>query len=628
MPAEIGVGVVVYPPQNNQKTLKRVHIQASTSLWPSDIEHTTGSKLILSGPHSGTIEQNGKTLITAEDLSGIVSPYHLYIYTDINVDIGSVKNAAAYGIDTITQDGSNYVVRIHNKFHINRGGFGSSEVVNFLIVRGWLDAPRDYVVNDAALVSPPAGDLYTEEPYQQFYKTTQGVYIRARYINNDGGGGFLYWDGFKGTTVKANAVKFTASGITAAPPPKHALKWTTNINLRPAGNDSVRWNNGAIKFSDGDSQLVSNANSPVTLSPAANNGVWYVYKRFESNTLQFTQVYTTAVGPDRIPVGIIVSTATVGGSTTVIVEGDSGGPHISAQSIAVNVLSALTGNIGNITSGTITGVLIQTATAGQRVVLNSTDNVVDIYDPDELVGRLGVFSDPGGVHQDYFLMRAFGLERDLGITSERDIRLFTKVQEGTDQFRGTLELRAGIIECHVGSTGYINLIGGDIRNVGDIELDSVRKDGSGNIEINSNIDMNNNFILNAQLIGGGGGSGGPPFTANVDFQGFSALNVGDINLDSISKDGSGRIDIDDDIEFDTSADIYFKSNEQNDIGTDSVRAANIWANACILDAVALRDNQNFSAQAGRSILYISGSGSSRRLRVRWPDGSFDTLATQ
>ena len=161
--------------------------------------------------------------------------------------------------------------------------------------------------------------------------------------------------------------------------PRHALAWTTNIKIRPVDHDTVEWDAGSVEFSDNDSQVVSASGSPQTLSPASNNGVWYVYKRFTSSTIQFTQNFSTAIGTDRIQLGIIVTSADADNMATVLIKGDAGGPHISAQSIAVNVLSAITSNIGDITAGTITGLFIRTAVSGKRIEITDL-NKIDFYD--------------------------------------------------------------------------------------------------------------------------------------------------------------------------------------------------------------------------------------------------------
>lgn len=188
--AEIGVQVVVTPPITGSKTINRIRIQASTFLWPANIEHTTGVVDILSGPAVGTIKQGGRTLTTAADLSGSAEPYSLYTYESIDVDTGVIVGPYAYAIESIVGD----TITIDGTFNINKGKFGDVQDVNFFVFRAWFDAPQDYVVNDVPLVTPPAGDVFAHEPFQKFYKTTKQVYMRAQYISRRGAGPWMYWD--------------------------------------------------------------------------------------------------------------------------------------------------------------------------------------------------------------------------------------------------------------------------------------------------------------------------------------------------------------------------------------------------------------------------------------------------
>ena len=446
--------------------------------------------------------------------------------------------------------------------------------------------------------------------------------------------------------------------------PRHALAWTTDIRVRPVDNDTIEWDAGSVEFSDGVSQAVSTTGSPRTLSPALNDGVWYVYKFFNSSTLQFTQDFSDAIGSNRIQLGIIVVTDDAEGVATVLIKGDSGGPHISAQSMAVNIVSAITGNFGEMLSGIITGVLIRTSADGRRVELSSSDSL-DFFDSAGVkVGDLDVST----IAQDsvlHLLLRAIGPNRDLSLVSDLGIALYPAggagipgdFSSGTGRVTIAGNLFVDAVSLH---NNDIRLAGNNIEGVGDMELGSLTKDGSGAIDVNDDIDMNNHRILNVAGLGGanilagtavtldpsnfgnnipisianvqafadavddlvlGMESGGPPFTADVDFGGFDALDVGDVVLDALRKAGSGKISIESTVEFGQDTQIHFEGNEVTDIGTDDKRAANIWANAAILDALALRDGQDVAAQAGRTIIYVEGAGSNRQVKIRYPDGT-------
>ena len=189
--AEIGFELIVDPPITGTKTIKRIQIQASTTLWPANIEHTTGVKQILSGPHTGIIKQGDNILSFTDTLAATVaSPYSLYVYAEMDVNTGVVKDAAAYTINQIRSD----EIEITGAFDVAIGKLGDPQEINFLIFRGWFDAPVDYVINDVPIVTPPPGDVVAHVPFQRFYKTTKSVYIRARYYNRRGVGPWIYWD--------------------------------------------------------------------------------------------------------------------------------------------------------------------------------------------------------------------------------------------------------------------------------------------------------------------------------------------------------------------------------------------------------------------------------------------------
>ena len=387
--------------------------------------------------------------------------------------------------------------------------------------------------------------------------------------------------------IKSSAVIFTpgktkAAAIdpaaipAAAATPRHALAWTTDIKIRPVDQDTIQWDAGSVKFSDNASQSVSTTGSPKTLSPASNNGVWYVYKQFTSSTLLFTQNFSTAIGSDRIQLGIIVVTADTNGMATVLVKGDTGGPHISAQSIAVNVLSALTANLGEVTAGTITGVLIRTSASGQRVQMSSADSL-DFFDSSGVkVGDLDVSGYDVNTVQ-HLLLRAFGSTRDLSLVSARGIALYPvdAVSTPGDFAAGVVVIDGNLFVNQVTRlNNVLQLHGNNIERAGDLSLDSLTKDGSGPIQVNSNTD-------------------------------FTRL-----------------------VQLGASTELLFEGHQVTDIGTDTNRAANIWASGAILNALALRENQTLAAQAGRSVLFVSGSGASAQLKIIHSNGTTHNIPAQ
>ena len=377
------------------------------------------------------------------------------------------------------------------------------------------------------------------------------------------------------TPGKTQAAAIDPNAIpAAAATPRHALAWTTNIKLRPVDQDTVQWDAGSVKFSDNASQSVSATGSPKTLSPASNNGVWYVYKTLASSTLLFTQTFSSAIGSDRIQLGIVVVTADTNGMATVLIKGDAGGPHISAQSIAVNTLSAIVANLGKITSGDLVAVLMRTSERNPKLQFSSAGfSAIDLVGRTRIriptSGELIQFDSYGQV-QGY---RAVDPETGLEIG---ELWIIPVVSGGSSLNLGTLAK----------PWQSIRLRSREIQLLGPTRIDE-----------------------------------------NLDMAGHRIRTVGDVELDSLTKDGSGAIQVNSNLEFGSATEIHFAGNEATDIGTDAKRARNIWANGAILDALALRENHDLAAQTGRSVLFVSGSGANAQLKIRHSNGTILDIPT-
>jgi hypothetical protein len=99
------------------------------------------------------------------------------------------------------------------------------------------------------------------------------------------------------------------------------------------------------------------------------------------------------ISSDKINIYGIVKFINGTSDSTVIDGGKIKTNSIEANKLNVTDLSAITANIGTITSGSITGVTItggtvQTATSGARIVLNGTNNRIDLYDATGSVGQI------------------------------------------------------------------------------------------------------------------------------------------------------------------------------------------------------------------------------------------------
>lgn len=75
---------------------------------------------------------------------------------------------------------------------------------------------------------------------------------------------------------------------------------------------------------------------------------------------------------------------------------------VTADKISVNELSAISADIGSVTSGTITGALIRTSSSGSRVEIDDSTDSIEIYDSSgdlrlEIYDNLINFNDPSEI---------------------------------------------------------------------------------------------------------------------------------------------------------------------------------------------------------------------------------------
>jgi hypothetical protein len=133
--------------------------------------------------------------------------------------------------------------------------------------------------------------------------------------------------------------------------------------------NSFSWAAGSIRFKYG-SALSINAGSATSLSA---NDVYWVYATLGSATLQVTNSVTNATGSNKIIVALVRTTfgAATSQSVTIVTRwGNSAefaGSHVICDS-----LDAIEVDCGELTAGTITGVLIRTAASGARIEMDSS----------------------------------------------------------------------------------------------------------------------------------------------------------------------------------------------------------------------------------------------------------------
>jgi len=481
------IQVTVRRPDTGSKTLRHLEVQAKTTpVWADSNEHVTGLKTIRT-TGTGTISQGGSTLVTSTDLTAaaVVAGDECYTYETINLTTGEINWPRSARIKTVVDNGdSTWTITLIDDATFSLSSGGVSTTVNFIAAATWQDVPGDFEFWDTIAISEKWTDTATDPlsgTIRVVIRTSNAVFVRARWINLNGTGKWFYWDGSVGTTTKASATTIAANTITASGITKGVIPATVDISMLASDNDTVTWSAGNVAWADGTTEAITTTGSPKTL---AAPDVHFVYKLLGNSTLQFTTTFSTAIGTDRVFLGQIITLTDANEFATVFLFGDTGGPIFTAAVGSFGKLSALTANLGEVTAGTVTGLLIRTSASGKRVEISSADTL-DFYSASAKVGD--VDSDGAG----NIVIRA--LAAGAGVISiEADAQVDMKA--------------GGVVRFTVAAatlTSTVNLAMGNnnISSVSDISLDSITKDGAGNIAVNDIFDMNsNNIIDTADLV--------------------------------------------------------------------------------------------------------------------------------
>ena len=390
-----GISMAIELPTSQVKTLFRVHIQASTVLWPEDFENLTGLIGTQASGSDGAIVQGGSSLTTSATLDVGWAGKLIHTHESINLSTGEVSAPDILRIDTVVDNGDGtWTVNIigDNVFNLRRGVVGTAGIVNWVIVDDfrtpgnpstWIEQVKP-LFNQGAGVGDP--DVIA---VNHILFTAETVFVRCRLRNFEGYGPWMYHNGGTGTTTRLSATTFEPghikddaiddNAVTAEKQSKGTIPATVNINMIAIDHDTVSWLAGDVAWANGVTESISTSGSPKTLSAP---GVHYVFKITGNSTLQFTTVFGSAVGNDRTYLGQVITTNITGEFASVYLFGDISGPTITSAVGAFGKLSALTADLGEInagtmdavviTGGTITGATIQTASSGQRITLLNT----------------------------------------------------------------------------------------------------------------------------------------------------------------------------------------------------------------------------------------------------------------
>jgi len=506
-----GISMTIGLPTSQIKTLFRVHIQTSTVLWPEDFENLTGLIGTRAAGSDGAIVQGGSSLTTSTVLNTGWAGKFIHTHESINLSTGEVSAPDILRIDSLVDNGDGtWTVNVigDNVFNLRRGVVGTAGVVNFVIVDDfrkpgnpstWVEQVKPFFNQGAGDGDPDVIDV------NHILWTAETVYARCRLRNFEGYGPWMYHNGSTGTTTRLSATTFTPGhmqepafddgAVTAVKQSKGTIPATVNINMQPDDQDTVSWSSGDVAWADGTTESITAVGSPKTFGP----GIIYVFKLTGNSTLQFTSVFSSAVGNDRTYLGqiIVASPPVVGEFATVFLFGDINGPTLTSAVGAFGKLSALTADLGEINAGsltavtiigsTITGGTFQTAGSGERIqITGTTPNTID-------------------------WLNSIGVSR-VTLSYGSGTNIFNLFHNSATANAGVNFDLAG--QVYVFTTTRMIFFGKDIESVDDVECNSLSKFGGGSITINDTLLPNGSINL-----GSSGQRWNSIFAVSVNFSG-------------------------------------------------------------------------------------------------------------
>ena len=479
------IQVTVKRPDTGSRTLRHLEVQAKTTpVWSDSNEHVTGLKTIRT-TGTGTVTQGGSTLVTSTDLtaSGVIAGDECYTHEAINLTTGEITWPRSARIKTVVDNGdSTWTITLIDDATFSLSA-GETATVNFIAAADWQAVPADFEFWDSISI-PERWTQVATDPLtgstRVVIRTSNTVFIRARWSNLNGTGPWFYWDGTIGTTTKASAVTISTKTIQPAAITKGVIPAVVDINMVASDNDTVAWSAGNVAWADGTTEAITTTGSPKTL---AAPDVHFVYKLLGNSTLQFTTTFSTAVGNDRVFLGQVITTATTTEFATIFLFGDSGGPIFTAAVGSFGKLSALTADLGAITAGTIDGIVItggtfRTSASGERVEITAGTKEIRYFDG---AGANVVALDYEDVTNRFII----------NVLGSNDCRILANTVTLFGGGIGNLVVVAGGVDIF----SQLNMKEANIINVGDIALDSLTKDGAGSIAVNDGFDMNSNTII-------------------------------------------------------------------------------------------------------------------------------------
>ncbi len=328
-----------------------------------------------------------------------------------------------------------------------------------------------------------------------------------------------------------------------------AQSFTTTVVFSATDEDTVAWTAGTLTLSDGTSFAISSGNTgnmaaitfiyfdsnaslttlQTSLDPDDSVGPGRRYLASAIPTADATQEATfipvvgtmgfneTNIGPNSISTGLIQARTIQAGDIAVntltateiaaltITGAQIAATTITSDKINVSQLDAISADVGELTAGTITGLLYRTASSGDRLEI--------------FTGAVPLIQWINGATTIGDIIRAGnGLVFEVvNSSATANLSITTAHASSSVIISVNAITTASFNRNSIDFFQDLDMNTDDILNVGNIELDSITKDGAGNIAVNDIFDMLGNSII----------------------------NIGDVECDSLTKDGAGDIGVND-----------------------------------------------------------------------------------
>ncbi len=164
--------------------------------------------------------------------------------------------------------------------------------------------------------------------------------------------------------------------------------WTQTCAFSVVDSNTIQWGSGVFTSADGNSSYSISAGNTGNMGVSPTKYYIYLDTNVSTTAYQVSTSQTGVIGLGKVLIAVCESAVSPSVTATYILVQAT---QIVADNMIVNTLSAISADLGAITAGTITGVLIRTALTGRRIeITSSPTNTINFYDDATLYGSLEV----------------------------------------------------------------------------------------------------------------------------------------------------------------------------------------------------------------------------------------------